>query len=616
MDESKIILLLAGTVVLGVSAQWIAWWLKLPSILMLLLVGIAAGPGFHLLDPEALLGDLLFPFVSLSVALILFEGGLTLRFSEFKHVGGTVLRLISLGVLVTWIIATVSAYVLVGLSFELSLLLGAILTVTGPTVVGPLLRHIRPVGSAGSILKWEGILVDPVGALLAVLIFQAIDSGRISQAPTVVMLGVFKAVAAGAVVGAAGALVLVVTFRKHLIPDALHNAFTLMLVIASSTAANALHHESGLLAVTLMGIALANQSHVPVRHILEFKENLRVLLISTLFILLAARLRTDEITGLPLAGIGFLLVLIFIARPLSVIASTGGSGLSLRDKVFLSWMAPRGIVAAAVTSVFAFRLSQDPNYTEAAQLVPLVFLVIVGTVAVYGLTGGPLARRLGLAQKNPQGALIVGANPFARAVGQALVDAGHRVLLVDSNYWRVAAARMDGFKVWHGNILAHDAVDELDLAGIGRLLAMTPNDEANSLASLHMGEVFGRQQVYQLPPPQKSSAGKGVEVPADLRGRLLFGEGIDFWEFEKRIERGWSIKSTQLTEQFSFDDYQSQHRGEAVPLFLVAGGKLSVFTVQTPPTPAAGQTLISLAPPPSDEIAATAPAEEPTDAVA
>lgn len=598
MNETEILLQLTGTLLLGVSAQWLAWRLKLPSILLLLLVGLLAGPLLHWLDPGTLLGTLLFPFVSLSVALILFEGGLTLRLAELRGVGTTVLRLISIGVISTWVIATLAARFVVGLPFDLSLLLGAILTVTGPTVVGPLLRHIRPQGASGSVLKWEGILVDPVGAILAVLTFQAIQQGRIADATSsTVLLRVVGALFVGMVVGVAFATILVLGLRKRLVPDALHNAFTLMLVLVAFAVANQLHHESGLLAVTLMGIALANQRRVPVRHILQFKENLRVLLISTLFILLAARLQREDFAGLSLSAVLFLATIILIARPVGVALSTLGSKLTRRERLFLAWMAPRGIVAAAVTSVFAHRLSLDPRFPEADRLVPLVFVIIIGTVIVYGLTGGPLARRLGLAATNPQGALIVGANPIGRALGMALADLGQPVLIVDSNYTRIGAARMDGLPTWYGNILSETTLEELDLAGIGRLIALTPNDDANSLAALHLGDLFGRDEVYQLSPARSTGSAKGNDAIADLRGRNLFGENLDYLELERRLASGWKVRTTLLTEHYTFADHHAKHGGQEISLFMVAGGRITPFTVHDPPLPGLDQTLISLVPP-------------------
>ncbi len=589
---------LAGVVVLGVAAQWVAWRLRLPSILLLLLTGFAAGNLIGI-DPDELLGDLLFPIVSLSVAVILFEGGLTLRFSELPHVGKTVLKLISVGVLITAFIATLAAHYLVGLSWEIAALVGSILTVTGPTVVGPLLRHVRPSGTVGAVLNWEGILVDPVGAVLAVLVFQAVSDGSLREAPLMVLLGVGKVLLVGAAIGAATALAMVQVLRRFWIPDHLQSPFALAMVLGAAVLSDRIHHESSLLTVTLMGIGLANQKGFAVRHIVEFKENLRVLLISSLFILLAARVRYEQLEGLTLGSFGFVAVLILVARPLSVLASTWGSDIPVRARLFLAWMAPRGIVAASVTALFALGLHD--RTPEAARLVPLVFLVIVGTVSVYGLTAGPLARRLGLAEKDPQGVLILGIHPFSLELGKVLRSLDFTVLMVDSNYRKVSKARMENLPVWHGNILTDYAIEEMRLGGLGRFLALTPNDEANALAAQHLRDVFTRTGVYQLQPQSRSGGARDPGVSKDMGGRFLFDEGLTQDVLIDRVLRGWVIKTTPLTEKFDYEQYRAQYGGDAVPLFLLTQDSRALipFTTSDPPEPIEGQTIIGLVPPTS-----------------
>ncbi len=293
MTEPLIQLTLVAVV--GLGAQLLAWHLRLPSILLLLLSGFLLGPVLGLITPDALLGETLFPLVSLSVGLILFEGGLTLKLKELPASGPVVARLISVGALATWIVAALGARFLLGLDWALAILFGAILIVTGPTVVGPLLRQIRPHGRAGTILKWEGILIDPVGAVLAVLVLEIIALGGGVSVTSFVLLGVGRSLLVGVVLGLLGAAVLVALMRRHLIPDYLQSGVTLMLVVGFFTLGDLLAAEGGLLTVTLMGIALANQTYVPVRHIVEFKENLQVLLIGVLFILLAGRVQVADL---------------------------------------------------------------------------------------------------------------------------------------------------------------------------------------------------------------------------------------------------------------------------------------------------------------------------------
>lgn len=590
---------LASILVLGVCARWLAWRLRLPAILLLLSGGLVAGPVTGLLAPDDLFGVLLLPIVSLSVAIILFEGGLSLRFRDLPQIGRVLGNLVSIGAAVTWAFGAIAAYAFADLDLRLALLLGAILVVTGPTVIIPLLRDIRPTGQVGPILRWEGIVIDPIGATLAVLVFEGIAAGEFRQAAVLVALGIVKTLAIGGILGLLGARALMLMLKPFWAPDFLHNPLALMLVITVFTLANVLQDESGLLAVTVMGVLLANQKIVSIRHIVEFKENLRVLLISSLFILLAARLQLDDLTKLGAGSLVFVAVLILVVRPAAVVLSTLGAGLSWRERFFLAWMAPRGIVAAAVASIFALHLA-EAGYVQAERIVPLTFLVIIGTVTLYGLTAGPVARWLRIAEANPQGVLIVGAYAWARPIAGLLQAAGFRVLLVDTNLANIAAARMAGLPVYHGNILTDRALEEMPLDGIGRLIAWTPNDEVNALAALQGAELFGRAEVYQLPPKDMSN-NQAVIMPQHLRGRLLFNEGLTYAALTERLAAGAIVKKTPLTKEFDYQAFQAHYGDSAVPLFVIeATGNLLVCTAGDKPLPKSGQTLISLVDPVED----------------
>jgi NhaP-type Na+/H+ or K+/H+ antiporter len=588
-----ILLDLAAIMVLGVCAQWLAWRVRVPSILLLLIIGFLAGPATRFLDPDELLGDLLIPVVSLSVAVILFEGGLTLRIEDLPRVGGVVRNLISLGVLVTWGISAAAAYLILDLSVSLSVLLGAIVVVTGPTVVGPLLQHVRPTGQVGPILRWEGIVIDPIGAMLAVLAFEAILVGEVGEATNQAVGDVLFALAAGLGIGAIAAGVITLLLQRFWIPDALQNPVTLVAVVAALTAANHIQSESGLLAVTVMGIAMANQKAVTVRHIVEFKENLRVLLIAGLFILLAARLQMDDIRSVGFESLGFLAVLIFVARPAAVALSTVRSGLSWRERAFLSWMAPRGIVAAAIASIFALRLAEvgEPG---AERLVPLAFVVIVGTITVYGLSASAVARWLKVADPNPQGVLMVGAHGWAQEIAKALQGLGLQVMLVDANWDNVTAARMAGLPTHYASILSDYATEEIDLGGIGRMVALTPNDEVNLLAAQRFAPTFGRAEVYQL-PPKSAGGGERGEVTQHLRGRLLFGDDVGYSVLSGRFASGAVVKTTTLSDEFGYEAFLELYGEETVPLFvLTEAGRLRPVCADTKPAPKPGQKVISV----------------------
>lgn len=565
--------------------------MQLPSILMLLLLGFIGGSVLNLVNPDTLLGDLLFPVLSLSVALILFEGGLSLRVRELREIGGALGKLLTVGVVVTWVLATAGAYWILDFPGVTSLLLGAILVVTGPTVIGPMLRHIRPIGRVTPIAKWEGIVIDPIGATLAILVFEAESSVRSADFATATMHalgGLLRTTLLGTLIGAVAAGLIVLLIKRYWIPDYLQSPMTLMMVVAGFAASNLLQAESGLLTVTVMGIVLANQTFVSMKPIMEFKESLSVLLISSVFILLSARLDPSELTALGWRGPAYLAFLMLVVRPASVMISSIGSELTWNERIFLSWLAPRGIVAAAVASVFALRMGD-----AGAGLVPAMFLVIVGTVLTYGLTSPWLARKLKLATPNPQGLLIVGAHPFARSLALTLQDNGFSVQLVDKNWWNVYEARFMGLTAHQADILSENILDELNLGGLGRFLALTPNDEVNSLAVAHLQEFFGRVNVFRLAPTVDPNAKK--PSPHLQLGRILFGKNVTYNELKRRMEEGATIKAIKLTNEYTYEDYQQQYGARALTLFVITSpDRLMINIVGTTTKPKAGQTIISL----------------------
>lgn len=595
---------LAGIFVLGIAIQWAAWRVRLPAVLLLLAGGFLAGPVTHLIDPQKLFGDLLLPVVSLSVGLILFEGGLNLRLHELHGTWRSLVGLLTVGVIATWGCSTLLAWWLLGIPLPVAVLLGSVLVVTGPTVIGPLLREIRPSGRVGAVAKWEGIVIDPLGATLAVLVFEAISAVRQADYGSVtadVLMGLTTTARVGLAVGMTAAGLLVLGLKKFWIPDYLQNPVTLMFVVASFAVANSLHEEAGLLAVTVMGIVLANQRMVPVQRIVEFKESLTVMLISMLFVLLTARIPLESLAGVGWRGVVFALALVVLVRPLSVWLSTIGSGLSLSERAFLSWFAPRGIVAAAVSSVFALRLGES-----GAVLAPVTLLVIFVTVGVYGLTAGPLARKLGLAIRDAQGVLIAGANPFARAVASALTREGFSVSLVDSQFAHIRKARDAGLTACFANVLSEHVLDEVDFSGIGRFLALTSNDEVNSLAALRFREMFGRANVFRLATTEVRHTRHEAEWQYSFHGRTLFARNLNYRTIGSAVDEGASVKVTPLTEKFSFEDFQDRHGDRAWPLFVIDGKRLTVVTADTKLAPKRGQSIVCLVIAGAKEHAATA----------
>lgn len=602
------IISLALIVVLGVAAQWLAWRIRVPSILLLLLTGMAIGPistfltreGVPLLHPDSLFGELLLPLVSLSVGLILYEGGLTLSIREISGVRAVIRRLVTVGALVTFLLAGIAAWLILGLHWQLAALLGAILVVTGPTVIGPLMNHIRPTGKVGPVLRWEGIVIDPIGALMAVLIYEAILASHFQgEAGIVVVKALLVTIAVGGGLGVVAALVLAFMLRRYWIPDSLQNPVSLLLVILVFVLSDVAQKESGLLAATVMGIVLANQRGADVRHIIEFKENLRVLLISALFVTLGARISTADLAHLGWASGAFVAVLIVVVRPISVWAATVGSGLTIKERVFLSAVAPRGIVAAAVASVFAISLQTSAGFEEAGLLVPYTFAVILGTVAFYGLAAGPIAKALGIASQNPQGVLFVGASPWARDIAAALQRRGFKTVMVDTNHGHVRAARLAGLTAVYGNALQEETIDSLDLAGLGRMLAVTPNDEVNALVCQRFLRIFDRANVYRLSSSQEGKpdrTGKG-----DLPGRRLFSKDATYGTIASRLGSGWVVKVTTLSDEFTYADFHTLYGPRALVLFVISEtGKLSVMSDERAAEPQPGQSVVAIVNP--DEL--------------
>lgn len=593
--EHNLLLLLSGIVVLGILCQWLAWWLKVPAILPLLASGFLAGPVFHLVDPRALLGDLFFPVVSLLVAVILFEGALTLNFSQVRSVASTVRNLVTIGAIITWFGGAAAAHYLVGLEWSLAILFGALIVVTGPTVIAPLLRNVRPNQRIYSVLMWEGILIDPVGASLAVLVFDFIvaESGSPGHGANPV-LAFLQIVLVGLALGLIGGYVTTQLLKRYLVPDNLQDLVVLSLVAGLFAISDAVEAESGLLTVTVMGVYLANSNVHQLREILHFKERLSTLFISGLFILLAASIQMETLALLDWRSLLLLAVVIFVIRPINIQVSAIGSKLTGKERLFLSWIAPRGIVAAAITALFAFRL-QELGFAEAKILEPLVFLVIVGTVVLQGGTAKWFAQRLGVAEAEPQGFLLLGANRFGRLLAETIQKEGFVVRLVDTDFENVRLAKMAGLDAHYGNILSEYTEEYLSLSGIGRLLSLTSNDEANALACRHFQDEFGTADIYQLVPRRFGEEGRNQSPGMRALGRLLFSRQATFQYLIDSVRDDAAIKRTKLTSAFDYEDLKAEYIDRGfVPLMAIQGKTVNVATLGGEFLPQPGWTVLSL----------------------
>ena len=590
----KIELIIPLLLVLGMCCQWVAWRVKLPAILFLLLTGLIVGPISGWIDPDALFGDLLMPMVSLSVAIILFEGSLTLNAHEIKGVSKVVQRMITVGALVTWVIVACATRFIFDFSWQISALFGAVVIVTGPTVIVPMLRSVRPTQKIANILRWEGIAIDPIGALMAVLTYEFILASIEHPAISHVLWLFLETVVVGVVIGVISGWALGRLLTNTSIPEYLQNFATLSAVLLAFSGANAMAHESGLIVVTVMGMWLTNKTRVDIHPILNFKEHLSLLLISMLFIVLAARLDLQQLSSFVWPALLLLAVIQFIARPAKILVSTLGLDVSWRERGLLAWIAPRGIVAAAISAIFADRLVAV-GYEEAALLVPLTFAVIIGTVVLQSCTSGFVARWLGVAAPAPTGFLIIGANEFSRVLAQELVEHGFRCVLADSSIENIRKARMDGLETFYGNPVSEHADIHLDLSGIGHLLAMSRQRHVNIVSAIHFRSDFGGENIFRLSTAGETNEHDKHKVGNSYQGLPLFGGHVTYSVLAGYIHRGCEIKSTKLTEAFSWEAFQSKYRKSRLPLFeITAKGRIKPFSSGNEGTPPNGSSILAI----------------------
>ncbi|MBF7073571.1 sodium:proton antiporter [Glaciecola sp. MH2013] len=590
MDNLIIPLVVVGLI--SIACQFLAFKIKVPAILPLLVAGIVAGPVTGLIDADALFGDLLFPIVSLSVAIILFEGALTLKTGDISGHGSMVRNLCTIGTVVTMLVVAPAAHFALDLSWEMSFLLGAIVTVTGPTVIVPMLRTVRPSTKIGNILRWEGIVIDPIGALLAVLVFEYIVATQNAVSHTLFAFGITVSIGFG--IGIAAGYFMGLALRKHWIPHYLRNTAVLTIMLGAFAISNVMAHESGLLTVTIMGMLLANMKDVEVDDILEFKETLSVLLISGLFILLASRIELSAILNVGWGAIIVLLAVMFIARPVGVFLSSFGTGLTVKELSLLAWIAPRGIVAAAVSALFSLKL-EALDYAQVDVLVPMVFLIIIATVVVQSLTSAKVAQWLGMRAPAPNGYLIFGGAQFSRMFAKELMNHNIPVCLADTNWETIKLARMDGVPTYFGNPMSEHASRNLDLTAFGSVLVMSPYRQLNPLVTYHFEHEMGKGSVLGL-SNNEAQQRPSHQVSESYNKKLgLFANDVTYGRLAGQTSKGAVIKTTGITDTFSYDAYKEEYKDRCLPLCAIdADGKLQIFTTSNNLLPKAGWQVISL----------------------
>jgi NhaP-type Na+/H+ or K+/H+ antiporter len=587
LSTNAILTGLGLVIVLAIGSRLVADRLRLPAIVVLLPVGFAAGAITDDVHPDKLFGATFTPLVDLGVGLILFEAGLRLRFDELRSgIRGVVLRLISIGMLLTLASVMVAVELIFGLSWGVSLVLGAILVVSGPTVVLPLLAFVRPSERVRSVLKWEGTLIDPIGALLGVVAFNAVLEGAAGDRPFHPGELAFD-LAVGLAIGLAAAALLRLllgglqrTAPGHAV------AAALMVVAAAVVGADLLREDSGFVAAAVMGISLANQRQLDTARILEFHGTLVSLLIGMLFVLISASVEPSQVSAVLAEGLGLIAVIVFVIRPLVVALAAWRSTLTLRERAFVAWMAPRGIVAAATASAFGLSLTQA-GVSGADQILPIAFVVIFGTVVLYGLTASPVARLLGVAGAGAPVVLVVGGHAWAQRIAQSLKAAGLRVRLWTGSRDEQAAAREAGLDAGKVPLGVDVESREAELEEVSQAIVLTESDDFNALAAFELRQELGAGRVFRLP----SAEDEFEPPPAHAEGALLFANDLTFSELTRRFEAG--ARLIELPP-----DRDSGRRPVAdrlTPLFVVADdGSLRVITADTRPETGPGDRTICL----------------------
>ncbi|WP_438727768.1 cation:proton antiporter [Parasphingorhabdus sp. DH2-15] len=569
---------------LGIGAQWVAWRTGRPAIALMLIVGVLAGPVFGLIDPENDFGALLEPIVKLAVAVILFEGGLSLNFRDLRHAGGAVLRLVFIGVPIGWALGTGAAYYGAGLSLPVSALFGGILVVTGPTVIGPMLRTLRVGNRVRDILKWEGIVNDPIGALLAVAIYAYIiheGDGSVANVTFDVLGASFLA----GIMGAALGYGLTWLFPRGYVPEYLKAPILLISVILGFVVSDLIMHETGLITVTIMGVVMANRHVYSSRALHRFKEDLSVLLISGVFVLLSAQLDWDTVQKFQIQFILFLLLLLFVVRPVTVLISLLLSSVPWRERLFIAWIAPRGIVAVAITGLFASRLIKS-GYADAEALVPLSFAVVIVTIFAHGFSAKWVAARLGIDEGKGEGIILVGANRWTIEFAAFLKSLELPVMVADTSRFALRGARKLSLETYRGDILEEALDDKIDLGQFQHMIISTDNESYNQLLSSDLGPEFGYDQMTAMAVEKNS--------PGAKRGRVLLESETVYSQLIDRANEGWVFSKTRLTEKFTYEDFRANlNEDEEAVALLKPDKRLLLFSAQARPIIENGDAIIS-----------------------
>jgi NhaP-type Na+/H+ or K+/H+ antiporter len=572
----------------GFASQWIAWRLGIPAIVLLLGVGLAVGPGLQLIDPGQVFGDTLQPLVGLAVAIVLFEGGLALNYRELREAGSGIRRLTLAAVPLSLGLGALAGYAIADMSLGIALLFGSILIVTGPTVIIPLLRQARLKPRPASFLKWEGIVNDPVGALLAAVVLEILV---LQQHAEEGFAGFWGALIAGLAIavalGIGSAWVVRWSFRRDAVPEMLKSPMLLSLVLTIYAVSNVVMPEAGLVAVTVFGVVLANMGVAGLGDLTRIKEALVVLIVSALFIVLASDLDVEVLARLSLPLLAVTVAVLFIVRPLAIMLATIGSGMTWQERVLVSWIGPRGIVAAAVAGLASIKLSADA-YPSSELLQPAVFAVITATVLLHGFTLRPLARWLGLIAQTRPSLAIIGASAWSIDLARTLRDLGVPVTLVDLYAEPLKEARTAGIDVLRVDALAEKGSEALERRPFDYVLAATPDEIYNALVCANLAPEVGRERVLQIAAGGGRLLDKRRGLSRDIRGKIWADAALDYGGFEERHDAGWRFRQVEVEGDAEPDGLPQSP--SLIPAVIVrADGSLFLVSPEGTSGPAVGK---------------------------
>lgn len=582
---------------LGIGSQWLAWRFRMPAIVVMSITGLLAGPVLGLIDPAEDFGNLYDPIISVAVAIILFEGSLNLKFKELRGLGKPLVRISTVGAFIAWILGSLTAHYIAGLSWAAAFVIGGLFIVTGPTVIMPLLRQSKLKPRPAKILKWEGIVVDPIGVLLAVFAFEIIAFITASHPDISALITFFVMAAVGIILGWAFGRIVGWMFEMGYVPEFLKSPGVFVMVILCFAIVDDVVHGAGLLSVTAMGITLANMGVDSVADMRHFKENVSILLISAIFIMLSASLEIETILRIFEPNIlGYVLLMMFAVRPLSIFLSTIGTGLTFQEKLLVGWIAPRGIVALTVSSYFATTL-MDAGYEDAGIILPLTFGLVFFTVVAHGFSLGWLAKKLHLSMEGRPGTLIVGSNKFTVLLAKSLVKSKAPVLIVDSSWERLRFARFRGVPFYHGEMLSEQTEYNLSTIPYDYLITATESDAYNALVSTTFIPEYGRYNVFRMNPfLQKQN--KTSDIVDKVGGRILFNRDITTEDLIEKIDKGYLFRRTQITPQYNYAQYIGEKDESAVLLYLIRrSGQIKFYSEKMRTVPEAGDIIVSLTPP-------------------